>query len=198
VTVAASLRPLRPLDADHEAYALGPAWIPESAAPVSRAVLRALVAVVHRAGGRALLHPNDAVRLEYPPTAESSGRRVLLAAPCVRPPGTAECARCGHWEAEHGHPAVVSACGRYRLRLGPPRFKTAEHDGVAYAWVRRMGRARLVFELAEPCEEFPGGTLTVHRYPAPGDGGSTFGAHRWPIPLERRSWWIARARAHVR
>ena len=184
---ASARRTLRPLDADYEAY-----WIAGSAAPVSRAVVRALVAVVQRAGGRALLRPDDAVRLEYP------GGRELLAVPCTRPPRVAECGRCGHWEAEHGHPAIVSACGRYRLRLGPARFKTAEHDGVAYAWVRRMGRARLVFELAEPCELFPGGTLTVHRYPAPGDGCSTFGVHRWPIPLERRSWWIARARTHVR
>ncbi|MBG7704867.1 hypothetical protein HCJ76_44100 [Streptomyces sp. MC1] len=185
-------RPLRPLDVDQGAYALSPAGSTQAAAPVSRALVRAVVAVVLRTGGRAEELAAAAVQLQY-----AGGRRALLAVPCARPPRTAECARCGHWEAEHGHPAVVSACNRYRLRLGRPRFKTPEHDAVSYAWVRRIGRARLVFELGEPCEVFPGGTLTVHRYPAPGDGRAVLGAHRWPIPVERRTWWLDTARAHV-
>jgi hypothetical protein len=182
---------VRPLDADCEAYALGAA--PLDVVPVSRALVRALVAVVARTGGRTVPGPVDGVlRLEH-----AAGRR-MVAVPCARPPRTPECARCGHWEAEHDHPAVVSSCGRYQLVLGRARFKTAEHGAVAYAWVRRMGRARLVFEISEPCGVFPGGTVTVHRYPAPGDGRAEFGVHRWPIPVERRVWWLARARAHVR
>jgi hypothetical protein len=184
-----------PLDVDRDAYGLSAAWEPERAVPVSRAAVRALVAVVSRTGGRTEVRaPDGAVRLEYPP----AGRRVLLAAPCPRPPRTAECGRCGHWAGEHGHPAVVSACDRYRLRIGPARFKVPEHGAVSYAWVRRIGRARVVFEISEPCEVFPGGTLTVHRYPAPGDGGAALGAHRWPLVADRRAEVLEWARGRVR
>ncbi|WP_086686169.1 hypothetical protein [Streptomyces pseudogriseolus] len=186
----AASRGVRPLDADCEAYALGAA--PLDAVPVSRALVRALVAVVGRRGAVVRDGARGLLRLEH------AAGPLLLAVPCARPPRTAECARCGHWEDEHNHPAVVSACGRYQLMLGRARFKLPEHDGVAYAWVRRMGRARLVFEISEPCGVFPGGTLTVHRYPAPGDGRAVFGVHRWVIPAERRAWWLERARAHVR
>jgi hypothetical protein len=190
---------MTPLDADREAYALGAVDAEQSAVPVSRALVRALVAVVLRTGGRAALETGGVVRLAYrcAPLRPAAGR-VLLAVPCARPPRSPECARCGHWETEHDHPAVASSCGRYQLLLARPRFKVPEHGAVSYAWVRRMGRARLVFEIGEPCEVFPGGTVTVHRYPDRGDGRVTFAAHRWPIPAERRSWWLARARAHVR
>lgn len=189
---------MRPLDADHEAYVLSAAEDEESAVPVSRALVRALLAVVLRTGGSGTAEA-EAVRIAYraEPLRPAAGL-VLLAVPCARSPRTPECARCGHWKDEHDHPAIASACDRYRLHIGPPRFKVPEHGAVSYAWVRRMGRTRIVFEVGEPCEVFPGGTLTVHRYPDRGDGRAEFGVHRWPIPAERRSWWIARARAHIR
>ncbi|MEU5181205.1 hypothetical protein AB0G49_14245 [Streptomyces longwoodensis] len=196
---AAARRMVPLLDVGSEAYALGAAAVPERTAPVSRAVVRALAAVVLGTGGRVVPgRAGGAVRLEYAPAGQGAGRRVLRAVPCARPPRTAECGRCGHWETEHDHPAIVSACDRYLLRIGPARFKTAEHGGVTYAWVRRMGRARWVFELAEPCEAFPGGTLTVHRYPGPDDGGTRLAAHCWPVAPERRAGVLKRARERVR
>lgn len=183
---------VRPLDADYEAYELSAAPWPGDGVPVSGAVVRALVAVVLRAGGGAEL-ADGTVRLEH-----ADGSDALVAEPCMLPSRSAECARCGHWEAEHDHPAVVSACERYRLRIGPARFKTADHDGVTYAWVRRIGRARWVFEVGEPCEQWPGGVLSVHRYPGAGAGRARFGAHRWPVPVERRAEVLEWARSHVR
>ncbi|MGW7327744.1 hypothetical protein ACWGIU_03810 [Streptomyces sp. NPDC054840] len=78
------------------------------------------------------------------------------------------------------------------MSIGPARFKLPEHPAVSYAWVRRIGRTRVVFEIAEPSPPFPSGTLSVHRYPAVGDGPAEFSAHFYVIPPARREAILTR------
>ncbi len=191
----------RPLDADRDAYALSNADRPGTAVPVSGAVVRALLRSALHSHGSAVLEPGAAVTFTYGPTAAivpAELAPVFRAVPCLRPPHTPECAHCGHWRGEHDHPAVPTACTRYRMRVGPARYKMPEHDDVAYAWVRRIGRARVVFEISKPSALFPGGTLAVHRYPALGDGPAEFCAHLLVIEPKLRSALLGRARSHVR
>ncbi|MEV0778901.1 hypothetical protein [Streptomyces sp. NPDC050428] len=189
----------RPLDATGTAYALSNPARDGAAVPVSGSLLRSLLAVVLRAGGAAAAEPvTGVVSLSWP----SSGvpgvlGPVFRAVPCGRPPGTSCCARCGHWPGEHDHPAVPSACRRFRLSIGPARYAVPEHDGVMYAWVRRMGRTRVRFDITEPTAAYPGGVLAVHRLPAPGDGPCDYCAHHVPIPLARRAAVLERARGRV-
>lgn len=190
----------RPLDATGTAYALSNADREGAAVPVSGALLRSLLASALHSRGAAALEPDGTVRFTF---GQSAGMvpgvlgPMFLAEPCERPPLTPCCAWCGHWKGEHDHPGAPTACTRYRLSIGPRRFKAPEHDGVTYAWVRRMGRTRIVFEISEPSELFPGGTLVVHRYRAPGDGPYDFTAHFLPIPAEERAALLERARARV-
>ncbi|MGW7090013.1 hypothetical protein ACWGH2_41890 [Streptomyces sp. NPDC054871] len=190
----------RPLDASGTSYALRNADRAGTAVPVSGALVRSLLASAFHSQGAAALEPHGAVWLTF---GQSAGMTpgvlgpVFLAEPCERPPLTPCCALCGHWKGEHDHPGVPTACTRYRLYIGPRRFKAPEHEAVAYAWVRRMGRSRFVFEIGTPSELFPGGTLAVHRYRALGDGAHEFSAHLWPIPPEERAAVLERARAGV-
>ncbi|RSS87006.1 hypothetical protein EF903_18005 [Streptomyces sp. WAC05292] len=191
----------RPLDADRTAYLLCNADRPAAAAPVSGALVRSLLAAAHFSGGAAALEPDDGtVVLTYGQSASSVPGwlgPVFRAVPCDRPPRTPCCARCGHWKGEHDNPAVPTACRRYRLSIGPARFALPEHQGVTYAWVRRMGRTLVRFEISEPDDRFPGGALAVHRLPAPGDGPYAYCAHFMPIPPEQRTAVLKRARARV-
>jgi hypothetical protein len=123
----------------------------------------------------------------------------MRALPCPRPPLTPTCARCGHWLAEHDDdPQIHTSCTQYELLIGRALFALPEHAGITYSWVRRMGRTRYVLQITEPDEQYPGGELVVHRYPAPGDGRPTFTAHRYPIKPGQRSRTLAAARARVR
>lgn len=189
----------RPLDARHSAYALCNADRPASAVPVSGALVRALLASTLHCGGAVALEPDtEAVTLSWPQIGGMVPGRlgpVFRAVPCERPARTPSCAHCQHWQGEHDHPAVPTACSRYRLRIGPARYAVPEHEGVTYAWVRRMGRTRVRFEITEPSGVFPGGTLLVHRQPAPGDGPYGYAVH--PIPRERRADVLERARGRV-
>ncbi|MEU7228997.1 hypothetical protein [Streptomyces chrestomyceticus] len=191
----------RPLDADRAAYALSNADRDRAAVPVSGAVVRSLLASVLHCGGAAALEPGTgAVTLSWP---QIGGMvpgvlgPVYVAAPCEQPARTPCCARCGHWRAEHDHPGVPTACTRYRLSIGPARYAVPEHDGVTYAWVRRMGRTRVRFEITAPTAAYPDGALVVHRLPAPGDGPYDYCAHFVPIPPGRRADVLERARARV-
>ncbi|MGW0562862.1 hypothetical protein ACWDZ4_20140 [Streptomyces sp. NPDC003016] len=191
----------RPLDAAATAYALSNADRRAAAVPVSGALVRSLLASALRCGGAAALEPDTGtVTLSWPQTGGMVPGvlgPVFRAVPCERPARTPCCARCGHWQGEHDHPAVPTACTRYRLSIGPARFKVPEREEVTYSWVRRVGRTRVVFEVREPSEVFPGGTLVVHRFPAPGDGPYGYSAHFWAIPLERRAGVLKRARGRV-
>ncbi|WP_433860228.1 hypothetical protein [Streptomyces kronopolitis] len=191
----------RPLDATGTAYALSNADREGAAVPVSGALLRSLLASALHSRGAAALEPDGTVRFTF---GQSAGMvpgvlgPMFLAEPCERPPLTPCCARCGHWKGEHDHPGAPTACTRYRLSIGPARFAVPDHDGITYAWVRRMGRSRIVFQITEPSEHFPGGTLVVHRYPEVGDGPVTFCAHFREIGPEERAAFLDRARVHVR
>jgi hypothetical protein len=189
----------RPLDADGDAYALSNADRNAAAGPVSGALLRSVLAGVLHSGGTAAMEADGTVTLSWPQLGSVPGALgpVFVAVPCERPALTPCCARCGHWRGEHDHPAVPSACRMYRLSIGPARFAVPEHEGVTYAWVRRLGRTRARFEITRPTEAFPGGVLAVHRLPAPGDGPYGFCAHYLPIPEKRRADVLARARARV-
>ncbi|MGW0757101.1 hypothetical protein ACWD1Y_11535 [Streptomyces sp. NPDC002814] len=189
----------RPLDASRAAYALCNADRPAAAVPVSGALVRSLLASALHSGGAAALEPDtDAVTLSWPGgMAPGQLGPVFRAVPCERPANSPCCARCGHWKGEHDHPAVPTACTRYRLSIGPARYAVPEHDGVTYAWVRRMGRTRIRFEITEPSGVFPGGTLLVHRMPALGDGPYGYGVHCAPIPAEERTAVLEGARARV-
>ncbi|MFD4933481.1 hypothetical protein [Streptomyces virginiae] len=197
-------RPIdRPLDASGTAYLLSNADRPSAAVAVSGALVRSLLASTLHCGGAAALDPADGeVVLSWPQIggmAPGMLGPVFRAVPGARPPHTPCCARCGHWQGEHDRPAVPTACTRYRLSIGHARrFKVSKHHGVTYAWVRRFGRARVIFEITEPNMRFPGGTLSVHRYPAVGDGPAEFITHFHVIPPERRAEILARARARVR
>ncbi|MFJ5142972.1 hypothetical protein [Streptomyces sp. NPDC088707] len=191
----------RPLEAAGHSYLLANADRPGSAAPVSGALVRSLLRSALHCGGAAALEPDTGtVALSWP---QSGGMvpghlgPVFRAVPCERPARSACCARCQHWAGEHDHPAVPTACTRYRLSIGPARHSVPEHGGVTYAWVRRLGRTRVRFDITAPTEVFPGGTLVVHRMPAPGDGPYVFVAHHLPIPAERRAAVLERARARV-
>ncbi|MGA5411504.1 hypothetical protein ACPCSC_30155 [Streptomyces lavendulocolor] len=191
----------RPLDAKRAAYSLCNADRPAAAAPVSGALVRSLLASATHSGGAAGMEPDtEAVALSWPQIGGMVPGHlgpVFRAVPCERPANTPCCARCGHWKSEHDHPAVPTACTLYRLSIGPARFAVPEHDGVTYAWVRRMGRTRVRFEITEPSRVFPGGTLNVHRMPALGDGPYEFVKHCAPIPAEERAAVLERARARV-
>ncbi|KIF05169.1 hypothetical protein PL81_14660 [Streptomyces sp. RSD-27] len=190
----------RPLDAAAGAYLLSNADRPAAAGAVSGALVRSLLAAAFHSGGAAALEPHDSTVVltygQHPGGAPGALGPVFRAVPSARPPRTPCCARCGHWQGEHDHPAVPSACRRYRLSVGPARYAVPER-GVTYAWVRRMGRARVRFEIGAPSDQFPGGVLAVHRLPAPGDGPYAYSAHYWPIPSERRAAVLERARARV-
>ncbi|MER5482584.1 hypothetical protein ABT024_05120 [Streptomyces sp. NPDC002812] len=192
----------RPLDATEPAYLLSNADRPATAVAVSGALVRSLLASTLHSGGAAALDPGDGeVVLSWPQIGGMVPALlgpVFRAVPCARPPRTPCCARCGHWPSEHDHPAVPTSCTRYRLNIRPARFKLPDHPGVTYAWVRRFGRTRVVFEIAEPSALFPGGTLAVHRYPAVGDGPVEFSAHFHVIPEVRRAALLRRAAARVR
>ncbi|MER6230928.1 hypothetical protein ABT169_17515 [Streptomyces sp. NPDC001616] len=191
----------RPLDASHVAYALSNADRPAVAVPVSGALVRSLLASTLHCGGTAALEPDtDAVTLSWPQIGGMVPGRlgpVFHAVPCDRPARTPCCARCGHWEGEHDHPAVPTACNRYRLSIGPARYAMPDRDNVTYAWVRRMGRSRIRFEITDATEAFPGGALIVHRLPALGDGPYGYGVHFATIPKEQRTAVLERARARV-
>ncbi|MFB8025934.1 MULTISPECIES: hypothetical protein [unclassified Streptomyces] len=191
----------RPLDAAGTAYVLANADRPSPAVPVSGALVRSVLASALHCGGTAAIDPEtDAVYLSWP---QSGGMvpgvlgPVFVAEPCERPARTPCCALCGHWAGEHDHPAVPTACPRYRLRIGPPRYAMPDRDNVTYAWVRRMGRSRIRFEITDATEAFPGGALIVHRLPAPGDGPYGYGVHFVTIPKEERAGVLERARARV-
>ncbi|WP_330335655.1 hypothetical protein OHS33_39140 (plasmid) [Streptomyces sp. NBC_00536] len=191
----------RPLDAAGAAYLLANADRPEAAVPVSGSLVRSVLGAALRSGGAAALDPADgSMFLTY---GQSAGTvpgllgPVFRAVPCERPPLTPCCARCGHWRSEHDHPAVPTACTRYRLNIGPARYALPEHSGVTYAWTRRLGRTRVRFEISEPTDRFPGGVLSVHRFPAQGDGPYAYSAHFAPIPEERRAAVLKRAHARV-
>lgn len=191
----------RPLDANATAYALSNADRPAAAVPVSGALFRSLLASAFHSHGAAALEPDDGTVVltwaQLGGMVPGSLGPVFRAVPCERPPRTPCCALCGHWQGEHDHPAVPTACTRYRLSIGPARFKMPEHDAVTYSWVRRVGRTRAVFEIRKPTEAFPGGTLAVHRLPAPGDGPYAYCAHYWEIPQGRRAAVLERARGRV-
>ncbi|MFD0352957.1 hypothetical protein ACFVHW_04295 [Streptomyces sp. NPDC127110] len=190
----------RPMEAEAPAYLLSNADRKTAAAPVSGALVRSLLASALYSRGSAALEPGGTVVLTYGQIAgvvPGFLGPVFRAVPCARPPFTPCCAQCGHWRGEHDHPAVPTACTRYRLRVGPARFAVPEHDGVSYAWVRRMGSSRFRFEISEPNMRFPGGTLAVHRFPALGEGPAEFCAHFVPIPPERRAAVLACARSRV-
>lgn len=191
----------RPLDAHRGAYALSNADRPATAVPVSGALVRSLLASALHCGGAAALEPDtDAVTLSWPQIGGMVPGHlapVFSAVPCERPARTPCCALCGHWKGEHDHPAVPTACTRYRLSIGPARYALPDSDGVTYVWVRRMGRTRIRFEISEPTAAHPGGVLVVHRHPAPGDGPYDFAAHYLPIPEEQRVAVLERACARV-
>ncbi|MEU1221308.1 hypothetical protein [Streptomyces microflavus] len=191
----------RPLDAAGNAYSLANADRDRAAVPVSGNLVRSLLASVLHSGGAAALEPDTGtVTLSWP---QLGGMvpgvlgPVYRAVPCERPARTPCCARCGHWKSEHDHPAVPTACTRYRLSIGPARYAVPEHEGVTYAWVRRMGRTRVRFEISAPTDAFPDGVLKVHRMPAVGDGPYDFCAHFAPIPPGRRAAVLERARLRV-
>ncbi|AWI32640.1 hypothetical protein [Streptomyces tirandamycinicus] len=192
----------RPLDATATAYALSNADRDSSPAPVSGALLRSLLASALHSRGAAAVEPDTGTVLltfgQIACMAPAELGPVFRAVPCERPPLTPCCARCGHWKGEHDNPAAPTACTRYRLSIGPARYSMPDHDGVTYAWVRRMGRSRVVFQVMEPSVYFPGGTLVVHRYPEIGDGPVSFSAHFRVIDPAIRAAFIARARARVR
>lgn len=191
----------RPLDAFRTAYALSNADRPATAVPVSGALVRSLLASTLHCGGAAALEPDtDAVTFTWPQIGGMVPGRlgpVFRAVPCDRPARTPCCALCGHWKGEHDHPAVPTACTRYRLSIGPARYAVPEHDGTTYVWVRRMGRTRVRFEISEPTAAYPGGALVVHRLRALGDGPYDYAAHYLPIPEEQRAAVLERARARV-
>lgn len=203
-TVAAptTLAISRPLDAPGIAYALRNVDRDGAAVPVSGALLRSLLAsALHSQGAACLEEDTGAVMLTFGQIASmvpAALGPVFRAEPCERPPLTPCCARCGHWKGEHDHPAAPTACTRYRLHIGQARYAMPDHDGVTYAWVRRMGRSRIVFQITEPTEHFPGGTLLVHRYPEIGDGPVTFCAHFLVIDPAERAAFLDRAHTHVR
>lgn len=190
----------RPLDADRPAYTLsGPGR--GAPVPVSGSMVRCLLAVALRTGGGAALEPDTGtVVLTWPQPGGRPGAPgpVFRAEPGERPANTPCCGNCGHWPGEHGHPAVPSSCARYRLSIGPVRYAIPEHDGVTYAWVRRLGRTRVRFEITEPTADHPGGVLAVHRLPDAGDGPCGYNAHCIPIPPGRRACVLEHARARVR
>ncbi|MER7761547.1 hypothetical protein [Streptomyces sp. NPDC097619] len=203
MTAAPSLTPYaisRSLDAHRAAYLLCNADRATAAVPVSGALLRSVLAAALFSGGTAALEPDDGtVVFTYGQSASSVPGwlgPVFRAVPCDRPPHSPCCARCGHWQGEHDHPAVPTACSRFRLQIGPARWALAE-SGVTYAWMRRMGRVRVLFEIREPNRLHPGGVLVVHRYPDPDEGPYEFVTHFWPIPPGRRSALLRRARARV-
>lgn len=191
----------RPLDATGKAYALSNADRDGAAVAVSGAVVRALLASALHCGGAAALEPDTGtVTLSWPQTGGMVPGvlgPVYRAVPCERPARTPCCALCGHWRGEHDHPAVPTACTRYRLSVGPARFAPPEHDGVTYAWVRRLGRTRVRFEITEPTAAYPDGVLAVHRMPAPGDGPYDYCTRYLPIPSGRRAAVLERARGRV-
>ncbi|MFC8538061.1 hypothetical protein ACFUJY_29675 [Streptomyces sp. NPDC057249] len=191
----------RPLDADRTAYALSNADRPAATVPVSGALVRSLLASALHCGGAAALEPDTGtVALSWPQTGGMVPGQlgpVFRAAPCDRPARTPCCVSCGHWKGEHDHPAVPTACTRYRLDIGPARYAPPEHGGITYAWVRRLGRTRVRFEITEPTAVHSGGALVAHRFPAPGDGPYDYSAHHWPIAPERRAAVLERARSRV-
>ncbi|MFF0754466.1 hypothetical protein [Streptomyces sp. NPDC004267] len=191
----------RPLDADRSSYALNDVRRDGAAVPVSGALLRSVLASALHSRGAAAVEPDGTVVFTFGPTASMMPAvlgPVYRAEPCERPPLSPCCARCGHWGREHDEPGAPTACTRYRLSIGPARYAMPDHDGITYSWVRRMGRSRIVFQITEPSESFPGGTLLVHRYPEIGDGPVTFCAHFLAIGPEQRAAFLDRARAHVR
>jgi hypothetical protein len=191
----------RPMDARHSAYLLVNADRGHSAVPVSGNLLRAVLRCALHAQGAAGLDPaDDSVTFTFGPVGGMVPNRlgpVFRAVPCERPPLTPCCAKCGHWQGEHDEPGAPTACARYRLSIGPARYSVPLHEGITYAWTRRVGRTRMVFEVTEPTDAHPGGALVVNRFPASGDGPAVFAAHFRPIPAERRAELLELARARV-
>ncbi|MFD7764130.1 hypothetical protein [Streptomyces microflavus] len=187
----------RPLDAAGTAYALSNADRAGDGVPVSGALVRSVLASALHSQGAAALEPDGTVHFTF---GQGAGvvpgvlGPVFSAVPSARPPLTPCCALCGHWKGEHDDPGAPTACTRYRLHIGRARYAMPDHGGVTYAWVRRMGRSRVVFQITEPTEHFPGGTLVVHRYPEVGDGPVVFCAHFRMIPPELRAGVLKRAR----
>ncbi|MFJ4342637.1 hypothetical protein [Streptomyces sp. NPDC088915] len=200
VAAPAALAISRPLDVPGPAYALSNVDRDAAAVPVSGALLRSVLRSALHSRGAAAIEPDGTVVFTFGPTASmlpAALGPVYRAVPCERPPLTPCCARCGHWEREHDEPGAPTACTLYRLSIGPARFAVPEHDGVTYAWTRRLGRTRVRFEITEPTDAFPGGTLVAHRMPAPGDGPYEYVKHHVPIPPERRPAVLERARRRV-
>ncbi|MFJ8301308.1 hypothetical protein ACIQ9R_36155 [Streptomyces sp. NPDC094447] len=190
----------RPLDAPRAAYALNDARRDGAAVPVSGALVRSVLRSALHSHGAAAVEPDGTVVFSFGPTASMLPAvlgPVYRAVPCEWPPRTPCCALCGHWEREHDEPGAPTACTRYRLSIGPARFAVPEHEGVTYAWTRRLGRTRVRFEITEPTGAFPGGTLMVRRMPAPGDGPYEYAKHFLPIPRDRRTAVLERARRRV-
>ncbi|MEU6632902.1 hypothetical protein ABZ905_32150 [Streptomyces parvus] len=190
----------RPLDVDGTAYVLANADRPGGGVPVSGALVRSLLRSALHSRGAAALEPDGTVHFTFGQSAHVVPRTlapVFVAVPCPRPPFTPCCALCGHWAGEHDDPGAPTACTRYRLRIGRARYAMPDHSSVTYAWVRRMGRSRIVFQITEPSEHFPGGTLVVHRYPEIGEGPVEFCVHFRVIAPEQRAELVKRARGHV-
>ncbi|MEU3502623.1 hypothetical protein ABZ726_18295 [Streptomyces hundungensis] len=191
----------RPLDLDRTAYALTNVHRDAPAVAVSGALARSLLASALHSRGSAALEPATGIAVftwgQIASMAPASLGPVYRVVPARRPPHTPCCAYCGHWKGEHDDPGAPTACTRYRLHIGPARYAMPDSDSVTYAWVRRLGRTRVVFQITKPSEHFPGGTLVVHRYPEIGDGPVEFCAHFLVVEPKLRGAFLARARAHV-